>query len=188
MDLTAFLVAVLVAMAHGLTLQEEIRLAPGYSDLTDCQQYCIAGRLSWDIVTDVASWATLSTCSTKTCICAPERRTAAETLIGACQKGFICAGSTVEQNGAAVRWVAGYCDWGTVMTPTLPVSSTIVTSPVSQGPDVCYLPLTILRIIKQIASVSRLLVTNSTFHYLIFQSSLHQQEAQALRTTLLAPL
>ena len=136
MNLTTFLVVLLAATAHGLAvIQQEIRLAPGYIDLTECQQYCIAGRLSWDSVDDYASWATRSPCQTKTCICGPETQVATEVFIGVCQKGFspACAVSTVELNGA-VRWVAGYCGWGTVMTPTLSVSSP-VTSPVSQGPD-----------------------------------------------------
>ena len=134
MSLTAFLVILLatISIAHGLTLHEEIRLAPGYNDLTVCQQYCIAGRLGWDIATDYSSWARLSTCSTKTCICAPDMQASTETLIGSCQKGFTraCAASQVEQAGAR-RWVAGYCGWSTAATST---------TPVSQG-QICYRPL-----------------------------------------------
>jgi hypothetical protein len=144
MSLTASLVILLatISIAHGQTLRQEIRLAPGYVDLTVCQQYCIAGRLGWDIATDYSSWARLSTCSTKTCICAPDMQASTETLIGSCQRGFTsaCAASQVEQDGA-IRWVAGYCGWSTATTPTPSDPSSIVTAPVSQG-QICYLPLT----------------------------------------------
>jgi hypothetical protein len=126
MSLSAFFIVLLAVTVHGQTLREEIRLVPGYVDLTACQQYCIAGRLGWDIATDYSSWAGLSTCTTKTCICAVERQAETEASIGDCQKGFnsACAASTVEHD-AAVNWVAGYCDWVSSETtpapsPTLP--------------------------------------------------------------------
>jgi len=124
--LTVFLVVLLAAMAHGLTLHEEIRLAPGYIDLTECQQYCIAGRRSWDIATDYSSWAEWSTCTTKLCICAPEKQVETERFIVNCQRGVSssCAQSATEQTGA-LRWVAGYCGWSTTTLPSVSSTSTV---------------------------------------------------------------
>ena len=124
--LTVFLVVLLAAMAHGLTLREEIRLAPGYIDLTFCQQYCIAGRLSRDPATDYASWAASSPCTTKLCICAPEKQVETERFIVNCQRGVTaaCARSATEQIGAR-RWVAGYCGWSTTTLPSGSSTSTV---------------------------------------------------------------
>jgi len=136
MSLTTSFVILLatISIALGQTLRGDIRLAPGYIDLTSCQQWCIGGLLGWDPATDYSSWARLSTCSTKTCICAPALQASTETLIRSCVRSLSrCARSQVEQDGA-IQWVAGYCGW----TPTPPSS---ITAPVSQG-QICYLPLT----------------------------------------------
>jgi hypothetical protein len=118
---SSILILALVAYA---ALHDDVRLAPGYEDLTGCQQYCIAGLLSWDVATDYSSWVSDSPCRTQVCLCRPESQLATESYISECRASYTraCALDTTEYNGAII-WVAGYCGWTpNLVTPTTTVS------------------------------------------------------------------
>ena len=128
MSFIAPLTILWAATAHGQTLYDEIRASPGYSDLTTCQQRCIAGWLTSDIRSDYTSWASRSNCETKTCICAPETQTEAEKRIVDCQNNlFSSCQQSVEHDGA-IRWVVAYCGWSPGSAPPTPSSTSTSTS------------------------------------------------------------